>query len=243
MLQHMGSSLVPPPAATEAELQEQQINQLLLLPPVAVNGCFHLLLRLALPAGADAVQAPLAALLAQLRLPVSAGAKHSQHEGGASSSSSSTSGGMCGGVPAVFALQLDGQQPLLVERQHDGTLRLLLAEQRSAAAFAAGVAARTATDAGGIRSCWLPATPAVHASAACRGAAMARALPAAGATDGAGELLLRGVPAAAGLVVRVLLLQAGQVVQDLLVQVEDAAEQEPGRCIRCECMHAHKLAA
>jgi hypothetical protein len=219
-----GPSSVPTPGPNPQSASHSSSNggqgDMMMMPPVAIRGCFQLLLAVAAPRAADSsFSMSIRQLVSQLGL---TGNKRSPKQIGVGSSSGSSMAGICDGGDATggssssnvqLALQVNSQGPVVVARQGDGAWKVAGTAAAGATAGNAGAAADSDQFVASM-GCWMQ-PPCIKLAASAAAAASSSSSGAATA-----QVAVHGLPAAAAPAVRVLLVQGAAVVADQVVQLQ-----------------------
>lgn len=216
-------SIVTPPRSTQvcngSSSSSPPQGDMLLLPPVAVRGCFQLLLAVAAPRAADSsFSMPIRQLVAQLGLSSSSSNSPQQITGSQSPQQLGAAGGSSSSSRQL-ALQVNSQGPVVVARQGDGAWRVAGAAAAAADDDTEGFSNASAVDGQSFASmgCWLQPACLSLAAAGEGAAAGFGSSSSSSSSEAALQVIVCGLPAAAGPAVRVLLVQGAAVAADQVV--------------------------
>lgn len=219
-------------AAQAAATAAPAPSVLLMNSPLVVRGCFHILLSIAAPAAAqDLFQMPLNKLISQL--PAGSRVQAMSQQGTCEAAACGGGGGDSdGSVDSVLLVQINQQEPVMVMKQLAGSWKI---RDNASATTAAGAApanssygSSAVTADGGSSSdgqaCWLQ-SPCLMLPGST---APLSAVEGYSSSSRSGvEVVMQGIPAAAGRAVRAVLVQGPKILTDMVVQLRQQDARVP----------------
>lgn len=201
-------------AAKASSAASQATAVMLMNSPMVLRGCFHILLTLAAPAAAGLLKTPLRELISQLP----AGSTEPMGTQQSAAAPAAVDDGVGGGFTSdpVLMVQKSQQEPVMVVRQLGGAWGIK--EHSTDAATATQKYGRHSLTSADSNSC---ADYACWAQPPC--IVLPRSdelLAGAPSSSSAIEVSVHGIPAAAGPVVRAVLVQGPKVLMDKAVQLK-----------------------